>query len=77
VTGAVAGATDSTVSVTAGTASLSVSVTGVSAPSGNCAIAGEAVKATRTIATTRARLRGIGVIRDARAAPADPRVLLN
>jgi hypothetical protein len=72
VTGAVSAATFVTVSVAAGTAADSDSVTGVCG-NGTWAIAGEAAKRTRT----RARLKRIGVIRDARAAPADPRFLLN
>jgi hypothetical protein len=78
VTGDAAGATASTVSVAAGTASERVCVTGVSGTGRDSwATAGEAVKSATRRASPRARLRGIGVTRDARAAPADPRFLFN
>jgi hypothetical protein len=78
VTEDVAGATSSRVSVAAGTACGNVCVTGVSGTgSDSCATAGEATKRARKRASTRARLTGIGVIRDARGAPADPGLPVN
>ena len=76
VTEEAAGATVSSVSVAAGTTWDNVCVTGVAGTgAASCAIAGEATKRARTRA--RARLKGIGLIRDARAASADPRLLVN
>jgi hypothetical protein len=78
VTGAAAGATDVTASVAAGTACDSDSVTGVCGTgNGSCAMAGEALKTARMRASRKVTLRGVGVSRDARAAPADPSFLLN